>query len=89
MNKKIQKKMTKNIKFDETIYTVLIPSFREMNEDVRNDLWWNKKECNMFFESAKEEIKAYMKSREGIHRKHALTALYQPILFHYNSSYFI
>jgi len=87
MKKKIQKK-TKNIKFDETIYTVLIPSFREMNEDVRNDLWWSKRECTLFCDSAIEEVKSYMKSHEGIHRKHALTALYQPILFRYDPSYF-
>uniref|UniRef100_A0A6C0LQ87 Uncharacterized protein n=1 Tax=viral metagenome TaxID=1070528 RepID=A0A6C0LQ87_9ZZZZ len=88
MNKKIQKK-TKHIKFDETIYTVLIPSFREMNQDIRNDLWWSKRECRLFCDSAIEEVKSYMKSHEGIHRKHALTALYQPILFRYDPSYFI
>jgi hypothetical protein len=88
MNKKIQKK-TKNIKFDETIYTILIPSFREMNQDIRNDLWWSKRECRLFCDSAIEEVKSYMKSHEGIHRKHALTALYQPILFRYDPSYFI
>ena len=88
MNKKIQKK-SKNIKFDETIYTILIPSFREMNQDIRNDLWWSKRECRLFCDSAIEEVKSYMKSHEGIHRKHALTALYQPILFRYDPSYFI
>jgi len=88
MNKKIQKK-TKNIKFDETIYTILIPSFREMNQDIRNDLWWSKRECRLFCDSAIEEVKSYMKSHEGVHRKHALTALYQPILFRYDPSYFI
>jgi hypothetical protein len=77
-----------NIKFDETIYIILIPSFREMNEDIRNELWWNKTDCNMFYDSAKEELQSFINSREGIQRKHALTALYQPILFHYDPSYF-
>ena len=88
MNKKIQK-TTKKIKFDQRIYMVLIPSFREMSDDIRNDLWWSKKEYRLFCDSASEEIKSFMKSREGIHRKHAMTALYQPILFHYNPNYFI
>lgn len=88
MNKKIQK-TTKKIKFDETIYTILIPTVWEMENNLRKDLWWSKKECNIFYESAKEEVQIFMKSREGIHRKHALTALYQPILFHYNPNYFI
>ena len=88
-NIKNTKKTAKKIRFNEHVYTILIPSFHEMNEDIRSDLWWSKKECKLFCDSAIEEIKSFMKSHEGILRKHALTALYQPILFHYNPNYFI
>lgn len=88
-NIKNTKKNTKHIKFNECVYAILIPSFREMNEDIRNALWWSKEERNLFYESATEEIKSFMKSHEGINIKQAMIALYQPILFRYEPNYFI
>ena len=88
-NTKNTKKNTKHIKFNEHVYAILIPSFHEMNEDIRNALWWSKEERNLFYESAIEEIKSFMKSHEGIHIKQAMIALYQPILFRYDPNYFI
>ena len=88
-NIKNTKKKTKHIRFDQRIYMVLIPSFREMNQDIRNALWWSKEECKLFCDSAIEEVKSYMKSHEGLHKKYAMIALYQPILFRYDPNYFI
>lgn len=71
-------KTRKKITFNSLVNVVLIPSFKEMDSSIRNELWWSNSDNETFYLSARKELVDFLQENPSINRIQAMKLLYQP-----------
>lgn len=67
----------KKIKFNRVVSAVLIPSIKDMDSELRSQLWWNNIDYIAFNHSANKEITKFLKIHRELNRKDAVRLLYE------------
>jgi len=66
----------KKINFDPIVFAVLIPSIKDMDNELQSQLWWNNIDYDAFYNSANNEISKFLKIHSELTRKDAVRLLY-------------
>lgn len=71
-------KTRKKITFYSLVNVVLIPSFKEMELSMINEIWWSNSDNETFYLSARKELVDFLQENPSINRIQAMKLLYQP-----------
>jgi hypothetical protein len=72
-------KTRKKITFYSVVNVVLIPSAKDMESSMINEIWWSKTDYISFYASARKELKDFMEEHSSpLNRVQAMIILYQP-----------
>jgi hypothetical protein len=71
------KKKSKKISFNHIISAVLIPCNKDMDAEMRSQLWWNNADYINFYIASRAEIDFFLKMHSDLNRKDASRLLYQ------------
>jgi len=83
------KKTIKKVTFSNIVSLHLIPSRQEIiDENLLNDLWWDKQDCTRFYLEWLEEMRELKGKHPDITRNQILKLLYQPSNISYDESNF-
>ena len=79
LNKSKNKNKNKNkkINFNKIVSAILIPSIKDMDDEMRSKLWWNKIDYMEFCISSKAEIDMFLDIHKDLKYKDATRLLYQ------------
>ncbi len=83
LNKSKNKNKSKKIKFNKIVSAILIPSIKDMDDEMRSKLWWNKVDYTEFYVSSKAEIDMFLNLHKDLKYKDAIRLLYQHSLICY------
>jgi hypothetical protein len=70
-------KKNKKIVFNRIVSAVLIPCIKDMDTEMRAQLWWNNVDYMNFYIASKAEIDFFLKMHSDLNRKDASRLLYQ------------
>lgn len=70
-------KKNKKIVFNQIVSAVLIPCNKDMDAEMRAQLWWNNADYLNFYIASKAEIEFFLKLHSDLNRKDASRLLYQ------------
>jgi hypothetical protein len=76
INKKTSRQ-DKKIKFNQVVSVVLIPCIKDMDSELRSQLWWNNIDYDAFCNSANNEIKKFLQIHRELNRRDAVRLLYE------------
>lgn len=71
-------KTRKKISFNSLVNVVLIPSFKDMESSIWNEIWWSNTDYISFYTSARKELQDFIQENPSINRGQAMKLLYQP-----------
>lgn len=71
------KNKNKKIYFNKVVSAILIPSIKDMDDEMRSKLWWNKIDYTEFCISSKAEIDMFLNIHKDLKHKDATRLLYQ------------
>ncbi len=74
----------KKINFNRIVSAILIPSIKDMDTELRSQLWWDKIDYIAFCNSANNEINKFLKIHAGLTRKDAVRLLYDHSIIFYD-----
>ena len=74
----------KKINFNRIVSAILIPSIKDMDSELRSQLWWDKIDYLAFCNSANNEINTFLKIHTGLTRKDAVRLLYDHSIIFYD-----
>jgi hypothetical protein len=74
----------KKINFNRIVSAILIPSIKDMDTELRSQLWWDKIDYLAFCNSANNEINTFLKIHTGLTRKDAVRLLYDHSIIFYD-----
>lgn len=75
--KLLNKNKNKKIIFNKYVSVVLIPSIKDMDDEMSSKLWWNKIDYINFRISSKAEIDVFLNIHKELNYKDAIRLLYQ------------
>jgi hypothetical protein len=70
-------KKNKKIVFNHIVSALLIPCNKDMDAEMRAQLWWNEMDYKDFYISSKAEIAFFLKMHKDLKQKDAVRLLYQ------------
>jgi hypothetical protein len=70
-------KKNKKICFNRVVSAVLIPCIKDMDAEMRSNLWWNNADYTNFYIASKAEIDFFLKMHSDLNRRDAIRLLYQ------------
>lgn len=82
-NKNTSKSKNKKINFNKIVSAILIPSIKDMDDEMRSKLWWNKVDYKEFYVSSKAEIEMFLNLHKDLKYNDAIRLLYQHSLICY------
>lgn len=78
----------KKVRFSTLVYCVLIPSRSDIYY-IRDELWWNSDEYDLFYDSCVKEIKSFIQNYDrGLSFKQGKDLLYQSRIYDFDDSYY-
>ena len=76
-SKNTSKSKNKKINFNKIVSAILIPSIKDMDDEMRSKLWWNKVDYLEFCISSKAEIDMFLNIHKDLKYRDATRLLYQ------------
>ncbi len=76
-------KKNKKIVFNHIVSAVLIPCIKDMDTEMRAQLWWNNVDYMNFYIASKAEIDFFLSVNNDLNRKDAIRLLYQHCMICY------
>lgn len=76
-SKSKNKNKNKKINFNKIVSAILIPSIKDMDDEMRSKLWWNKIDYKEFYVSSKAEIDMFLNIHKDLKYRDATRLLYQ------------
>lgn len=77
VSKSKSKNKNKKINFNKIVSAILIPSIKDMDDEMRSKLWWNKIDYMEFCISSKAEIDMFLNIHKDLKYRDATRLLYQ------------
>ena len=72
-------KTRRKITFYSVVNVVLIPSAKDMESSMINEIWWSEPDYISFYASARKELREFMcEHSPHLNRDQAMKILYQP-----------